>query len=39
MGTVSNRGAKDRPLWYCRHVDAFYGQPHADFAQTQPLGP
>lgn len=22
MGTVSNRGTKDRPLWYCRYVDA-----------------
>ncbi len=22
MGTVSNRGTKDRPLWYCRSVDA-----------------
>lgn len=21
MGTVSNRGTKDRPMWYCRYVD------------------
>ena len=22
MGTVSNRGTKDRPMWYCRYIDA-----------------
>jgi len=22
MGTVIDRGTKDRPLWYCRYVDA-----------------